>query len=264
MRWLRAYPALLRAYIANSLEYRAQILIWILSGVLPLVMMLVWLAISEQQAVPGYSSNDFVSYYLAVIFIRRMVGVWFVWDLDRSIRQGTLSSYLLKPIDPVHHYFTRSALAGRPLQLALIGPPLLLAALLLDAHYAITLSNVLLMGVAIFGAILIEFFAQMIIGCLAFWITQAIAVVEAWFLIRSLLSGWIVPLDLFPPAVLQALTALPFRYLLFFPVEIILGRVAPAEIGLGLLVQYGWAIAFFLGYRFVWQRGLKHYGAVGA
>jgi ABC-2 type transport system permease protein len=46
LRWLRAYPTLLRVYWARSLEYRGQMLVYILSGILPLIMMMVWLTIA--------------------------------------------------------------------------------------------------------------------------------------------------------------------------------------------------------------------------
>lgn len=264
MRWLRAYPTLFRVYLARAMEYRGQILVYILSGVLPLIMMMVWLTITEQGPVAGYEAQDFINYFLAVIFIRRMVGVWIVWDIDRDVRQGALSAQLLRPLNPVHHYFVGRALANKPVQLLLIGPPIGLAAVLLRAQYDLSLDNLLWVELAVFGAILIEFFAQMIMGSLAFWITQVTSLAEGWFLIRSLLSGWIVPIDLFPPAMSQALYFLPFRYMLSFPVEILLGRLSLVEIGRGLGLQLMWAGVFFLGYQLLWRRGLRHYGAVGA
>ena len=263
MRWLKAYPSLLRVFFTLSLEYRGQVVIWILSGVLPLVMMLVWLSLSEAGPVQGYSSQDFISYYLMVIFIRRMCGVWIIWDLNRDIRLGNLSAQLLRPLDPVHLHLTRT-FSRHPLQFMLIGPPLLLAAWLLGAHYAMPLSHLPLLLLAMLSAILTEFFVQMCIGSTAFWITQASSVMEVWFYTRALLSGWVVPIDLFPPLITNALQYLPFRYILSFPLEITLGRLTLAHIGFGLAVQYGWALFFFLLYRLLWSRGLRQYSAVGA
>lgn len=263
MRSLKAYPTLLRAFFNLALEYRGQVIIWILSGVLPLVMMLVWLSLTEAGPVQGYTAQDFISYYLMVIFMRRMCGVWIIWDLNRDIRQGSLSSQLLRPLHPVHLHLART-LSRHPLQLVLIGPPLVAAALLLGAHYAMPLGHLPLLLVVMFGATLVEFFVQMCIGSTAFWITQATAVMEVWFYIRALLSGWVVPLDLFPPVVTNALQYLPFRYVLSFPLEITLGRLDLPQIGFGLAVQYGWVIFFFLLYRLLWSRGIREYSAVGA
>jgi ABC-2 type transport system permease protein len=183
--------------------------------------------------------------------------------MDSDIRKGTLSPQLLKPIHPIHHLFTR-VIASKPLQVILVGPPIALAAILLGARYDLSIPTVLLALVAIVGGLLIEFFAQAIIGTSAFWITQATSLAEAWFLLRSILSGWIVPIDLFPPAITSALMWLPFRYCLSFPIEIVMGRLSIEQIGIGLVIQYAWAVGFLVLFRRMWQRGLKHYGAVGA
>ncbi len=264
-RWIKVYPTLLRAAWARALEYRGQMIIWILSSVLPLVMLLVWLTIADEEGGPvgGYSPTDFISYFLAVVFMRRMVGVWIIWDLDIQIRKGELSPQLLKPLDPVHHYFTR-ILAHRPLQVILVGPPIALAAWLMGAQYELSFANLFFILLAILGATLIEFFAQMVIGAMAFWITQAVSLAEAWFYVRMFFSGYIVPIDLFPTAVSTALLYLPFRYMLSLPVEILLGRLSLAEIGQAFLIQYTWAFLLFLLYSFLWQRGLRQYSAVGA
>ena len=263
MTWIKAYPTLLKAYWARALEYRGQILIYILSGILPLIMMLVWLSIAEDGPVAGYDATGFISYYLIVILMRRLAGAWIVWDMDHDIRKGALSPQLLKPIHPIHHLFAR-VVASKPVQVMLVGPPVVVAAILLGARYDLSIGSLLLTALAAFGALLIEFFAQAIIGTAAFWITQATSLAEAWFLIRALFSGWIIPIDLFPPAITGALMFLPFRYTLSFPIEIILGRLSLAQIGLGLAIQFAWAAALFIAFRLMWQRGLRHYGAVGA
>lgn len=263
MRWLQAYPALLKAFWARALEYRGQIVIWILSGILPLIMMMVWLTISDQGPVAGYDTTGFVSYFLMVTFMRRMVGVWFIWDMDADIRKGMLSPQLLKPMNPMHFHFTR-VLASKPVQVMLVGPPVLAAMIALGARYDLSIGSLLFTLAATCGAFLIEFFVQAIVGATAFWITQAMSLAEAWFLVRALLSGWIVPIDLFPAAIASASIYLPFRYTLSFPIEIILGRLSIGQIALGFVVQAMWIAAFFLVFRLMWKRGLRHYGAVGA
>jgi ABC-2 type transport system permease protein len=263
MTWIKAYPALLKAYWARALEYRGQIIIWILASILPLIMMLVWLTISKEGPVAGYDSVGFISYFLMVTLMRRLTGAWIIWDMDSDIRKGTLSPQLLKPIHPIHHLFTRVA-ASKPLQVILVGPPIAVAAILLGARYDLSLASLLFTLLGACGAMLLEFFAQAIIGATAFWITQANSLAEAWFLIRALFSGWIVPIDLFPPAITGALIFLPFRYALSFPVEIVLGRLSPDQIASGFAIQFAWVGLFYVVYRALWRRGLRRYGAVGA
>jgi len=46
------------------MEYRAQIVIWMTNSLLTIVFMLVWLSISRDGPVNGYSAADFVAYFI--------------------------------------------------------------------------------------------------------------------------------------------------------------------------------------------------------
>lgn len=264
MAWIRTYPTLLKAYFARSIEYRGQMIIWILSSVLPLVMMMVWLSVSATQGdIAGYSATGFISYYLAVTLFRRLTGAWIIWDMDHDIRQGTLSPKLLKPLNPIHHLLT-IVIANKPIQVFFVLPPVALASVLLGAQYDLSLPSLLLTVLAAAGGLLIEFFVQAVIGTLAFWITQAVAVAEVWFWLRAFFSGWIIPVDVFPAFIRGPLLVLPFRYCLSFPIEIILGRLSPDQIALGFAIEYVRVFGLIAVFQFMWRRGLKLYGAVGA
>ena len=92
MRTLKAYPALLRAYFARALAYRAEYVIYVLTGTLPLVMMFIWMTLAREGGdIQGFSSNDFVAYYLAAILVRRITGSWIIWDLNTWVRTGEMS-----------------------------------------------------------------------------------------------------------------------------------------------------------------------------
>jgi ABC-2 type transport system permease protein len=264
MSWLKAYPTLLKVYYARAIEYRGQIVIWILASVLPLVMMLVWIQIANTQgSINGFSSIDFVEYYLMVTLFRRLTGAWIFWDLDGDIRNGTLSPQLLKPIHPLHHLLTR-VIASKPIQIVIVLPPIILASVLVGAQYDLRPQTLVLAFVATAGALLIEFFAQAIIGAFAFWISHGEAIADVWFWVRALLSGWIIPLAMFPAALQVLLVYLPFRYCLAFPIEIVLGSLTPDQIALGLAIQFAWVGILFVLFQLVWRRGLRSYGAVGA
>lgn len=265
MRWLKTYPTLLKAYYARSIEYRGQMIIWILSSVLPLIMLMVWLSIQGQQGAPigGYDAAGFISYYLMVTLFRRITGVWLIWDMDINIREGALSQQLLKPLHPIHYLFTETV-AAKPIQFIMVLPPIVVASILFGAHYDLSLLSLLFVLIALFGGMVIEFLVQAIIGTLAFWITQATAIAELWFWIRSILSGWVIPLALFPAALIGPLNLMPFRYTLSFPIEIILGRLPIDQIAFGFGIELFWIAVFFIAFRFLWSRGLKLYGAVGA
>jgi ABC-2 type transport system permease protein len=235
----------------------------VLTVVLPLVMLGVWLTIAEQGAVGSYDRNRFIAYYLAAFLVRNITGVWMVWEMDEDFRLGKLSFRLLKPMNPIIHYMGL-ALSSKPLRFVVLVPVWIGSMIFIpELNLAKAPVTLLLFLVSLAGAWSILFLMQYTIGLLSFWTTQTLNVNEFWFLIFSLASGYLIPLDLFPPAVHQVLLALPFRYGMSFPVEILTNRLALIEILRGLLIQWVWVGVVYAVYRWVWTKGIKHHSAVG-
>jgi ABC-2 type transport system permease protein len=258
------FPALLRAAWLDALAYRGELLIWMLAGALPLVMLGVWLPLAEQGLIGSYTPGEFVAYYVGALTVRQFTGVWVIWDMEREIRLGELSPHLLRPVHPLLRYLAM-AMSDKPLR-TLVALPIFAGTMLLLpwARPPFVPLNALALPLALMLAFALYFTMQCCIGLLSFWITQVIAIQELWFGIYSLASGFLIPLDLFPAPVTSALRYLPFRGMLAFPLALLLGRLSPAEVAEGLLLQLAWA-AFFCGLMLLlWQRGLRQYSAVGA
>lgn len=258
------YAALLRRAMGLMLEYRASIVIWMLTGVMPLVMLAVWFALSEDGPIAGYSQNDFVSYYLLLTLTRQLTNVWVIWELDYEIRHGDLSIKLLHPINPIHEYVA-SHLADKVFRLWILLPLAMLAWLIFPTiHYNVTPLTLALFLVALIVAWVLRFLSQYCFGILAFWISEAITLNEIWFAGMLMLGGVVAPLDLFPASVAALAKYLPFRFMLSFPVEIMLGRMTPNDLVNGALMMCGWLAIFVALERWLWARGVRKFGAFGA
>jgi ABC-2 type transport system permease protein len=262
-RFWRIYRVLLRREMNLVLVYRAQMVIWLLTGVLPLIMLAAWLSLGAGGPVGSFTPTDFIAYYLAAIFVRQLTGVWIVWDLDYQIRQGEFSTLLLRPIDPIHQFAARG-LGGKWLRFLMLAPVLGTAMIVTGVRYPVDPLTLIAFVLAMFGAWLLSFFIQYINGLLAFWITQAVAVFDLWFGLWTILSGYLIPLELLPSAVRQAAYWLPFRYQLAVPLEIIMGRAQGVELWRSLALQALWIAVMFGVCRILWWRGIKKYSAVGA
>jgi len=57
--------------------------------------------------------------------------------------------------------------------------------------------------------------------------------------------------------------ALPFRFQLSYPVELMLGRWTHAEALELLAAQWAYVVFFFLVTRVAWRSGMRHYAAYG-
>jgi len=258
----RAYPALLRAGFASAVAYRAEFLIWMFSTNMPLIMLALWAAVARSGPVGAYTQDGFAAYYLCTLLVRLLTGSWVVWELTMEIRQGVLAMRLLRPLHPLIAYSAEN-LAAVPLR-GIVAIPVL-SILLWAARSQLGHDPLLwlLLPPALFGAWLLTFLVMALIGTLALYVESAASLFEAWLGISAVLSGYLIPLDLFPQAVQRVALALPFRFLLSFPVELMLGKHPPAHALLLLGAQWVYVAAALVATNLVWRAGLRRYSAYG-
>ena len=98
---------------------------------------------------------------------------------------------------------------------------------------------------------------------LAFWVLEVSTFIFILFAFEYLASGHLFPLDILPPALKHVLFFTPFPYQMYFPVSIYMGKITGAELWQGMIVQAGWVLVAYVFARFMWRRGVRHYGAFG-
>jgi len=258
---IRTIGVLLSVSYAYMVEYRAELLLWALSGSLPLIMMGVWTEASQQGSF-GLTPIDFARYFLAVFLVRQFTVVWVIWEFEREVVEGKLSPQLLQPIDPVwRHFFSHIAerLARLPFVFGLIA---FFFVLYPQAFWIPDPLSALLAALVIAMAFVLRFVIQYTFALFAFWTERAAALEELWFLLYLFLSGLIAPLEVFPPAVRDLVAWTPFPYLVNFPASLLVGL--PVDVPRGIAVMLGWGIAFFVLNRWLWRLGLKQYSGMGA
>jgi viologen exporter family transport system permease protein len=263
-RALRALPTLLRIGVAETIAYRAEFLVWILTTTLPLVMLGLWTTVaSEGTDFENYRSQDFVAYYLATLIVRNLTGSWVAWQISEEIRMGAMSMRLLRPIHPF--YALASAhVAAIPFRSLVVLP---IAAILLISSGASALTTDPLQLVALVPSLvlawLITFAVLFALGALSFWITKTMALLNLYFGLFSLLSGYLLPLPLLPSFISRIAAWSPFRFMLSVPVELMTKKLAPEDVALLVGGQLAWAAALLALALWIWRRGVRHFEAVG-
>ncbi|MBD2312328.1 ABC-2 family transporter protein [Desertifilum sp. FACHB-1129] len=260
-RILEVARALLVTYYAYMLEYRAELLLWALSGSLPLILMGVWVQ-AAQEGTFGLSPLDFIRYFLAVFMVRQFTVVWVIWEFEKEVIQGKLSPLLLQPIDPVWRHVAAhlgERVARLPFALGLL---ILFFVLYPQALWLPPLRNIILFLVSVAIAFALRFLMQYTFALLAFWTERASAIEQFWFFIYLFLSGIVAPLDVFPPTVRLVVEWTPFPYLVYFPAALLVGL--PVNLLQASAVIVGWGSLFFVLNRWLWRKGLKHYSGMGA
>lgn len=260
---LRALPTLLRIGFAEAVAYRAELVVWVLAYTMPIIMLALWSQVAREAPVGRYGEREFQAYFLCTLMVRLVTGAWVVWEMNVEIRQGTLQKRLLRPVHPLVTYLTEN-LAALPLRIV-ITLPILLGTLAWLGFDVVTHDwlNLSIVPLTLLGAFLLTFLVMTCIGSLALFWESSIAVFDLWLGLYTVFSGYVMPLELFPADVRRVVEWLPFRQMLAFPVENLLGLLSRQQALAGLALQWSWVLFFLLAASLLWQAGMKRFGAFG-
>jgi len=182
--------------------------------------------------------------------------------VSEVIRDGALNRLLLRPMPPIYETLAMEV-AGKVVYMTFTVPAVALVALLLRPELDWTWHGALAFVPALALAWALRFFWGYWLAQLYFWATRADALLAVQDALVFLLAGQVAPVALLPGALRAAAVALPFRYMLGFPVEVLNGQLVPSEVARGLATGAAWlAISLTLSAA-LWRLGLRRYEAVG-
>jgi ABC-2 type transport system permease protein len=260
---LRAFPTLLRIGFADAVAYRAEMVVWVLATTMPLVQLALWTSVARGAPIGRYGQPEFVAYFLATFVVRQLSGSWIFYEISFEVRNGTLSMRLLRPVHPLLAY-AAEAIAAMPMRLA-VSMPVAIAAFAVVGEVAMAHTATLwaLFAVSLAGAWLITLFVNFVIGTMAFFVESSMKFMDAWLVFYFVLSGYLIPVDLFPPRLRAAIDWLPFRYQIGLPVELMTGALTPGAALPLLARQFAWVALGLVATIALWRRGLRQFAAYG-
>lgn len=262
---LRALPTLLRIGIAETIAYRAEFLVWMLTTTMPLVMLALWTSVAAEAPFRGFGSDEFVAYYLLALVIRNLTSSWVVWQINEETRRGVLAMRLLRPIHPFVAY-AATHLSAVPLR-ALVATPIAVILLVSSARDVITGDGLrlALLVPSIGLAWVLTFSLMLAIGSLAFFMDKSLAIMDVYFGVFAVLSGYLLPLPLLPAWIGAAARWTPFPYMLAAPIELVTRADLDARGAAELVAtQAAWAVGLGLAALGLWRAGVRRFEAVGA
>ncbi|MEM7129607.1 MAG: ABC-2 family transporter protein [Chloroflexota bacterium] len=228
----------------------------------PLVYLFVWSTAAGERTIGGLSRGEFVAYYLVLIVVNQLTYAQANWTLGDLIRDGKLNILLLRPIAPFYDVLA-TEIAGKGIFLLFVLPVTGALGLILQPEIAWSLFNVLAFIPALLLAWLLRFLWGYWLAMLAFWATQANALLAVQDALIFLLAGQVAPIAILPNYLRLAAELLPFRYMVGFPVEILTGQVNGMEMLYGISIQLAWVSVALLLCVTLWRVGLSRYSAVG-
>ena len=126
-------------------------------------------------------------------------------------------------------------------------------------------SILLAFAVSVVGGWLITVFINLIIGTMVLFMESSAKLMDIYIAIFFVLSGYTVPVELFPRSPRAVIEVLPFRFQLGLPVEILVGAYdgrAPLLFAM-LAWQWVYVAAFLVATVLVWRLGVRRFSAFG-
>ena len=266
-------PALINLYwtdfrvqLAVQFQYRVAMLIWLIGGLVePVVYLVVWTTIAREQggSVGSFTVGGFAAYYILLLLVERLTFTWIMHSYGQYIKDGTLATLLLRPVHPIHKDIIENV-AYKVITAFIFVPVVVVLVLLFQPDFSgATWLTWLAFVPALLLAGVLRFVTGWTLALAAFWATRIDAVNNIYFVALIFFSGRLAPLELFPNWVVWIANALPFRWMISFPVELGLGRLSAREMMIGFGVQTLWAVVCLALMRFVWRRGVRQFSSVG-
>jgi len=225
----------------------------------------IWLAVyGTRDVIAGLTRDDLVTYFVCVLIMEYMTQSYVEEDLHEQIRDGKVSSILLKPVDFIRYFFfLHTGYRVLPLTIYLLLLFVSIIFLNLPFTFPEHLSTYVLWIVAIVMGNVLAFNLKMILSCAAFWIEEAEPLRAFYWIISNVFLGWVGPLIFLPLWFQHLSAALPWQYTLYVPVMIFLEAFTTRQLVMNFLVTGAWLCGAILLRRWVVRLSLRRFNAVG-
>lgn len=258
---MESYLKFIAKSFQQQITYKVEYFVGLINGFLYVfVFTSLWKAIynSYDQNLPDnpFTKTTIISYAVFAMVIK----ISFTMDdqiTTRKIRTGALVTDLIKPIN--YFYLTLSECIGQSLfnAFARALPILIITIFTFDITAPQGVSNYILLFISATMGYLILFMINYIIGLLAFWFIDTFSFQLMKYGLYALLSGGIIPIDFFPSQAQSIINFLPFKYILYIPTSILLGRFEPHVITTALIGQLLWVILLLFTSKITWNKAME-------
>ena len=263
---MRKYREIAKVFLKSQLAWRADAvfnMIFTISKIL--FAYLLWSVIfAEKERVAGFTFHGMLSYYIISSFLSQLeMSDGISGEVCARIRNGTFSKYMILPVS-IEGYFTAMEIGvvlfylGFDLAAALVWVFIFRIEFVLVTDVLIWLCGLLLIVLGLFFMVQLNYYLGLL--SLKYQGIETFLMIKRNFV--ELVTGSIVPLALFPEAVVSVMKVLPFYYVTYLPSMLFTGRLAGEAVpGVGIMV--GWCLLMQVIIRLTWTRYSRKYDGVG-
>lgn len=263
---MRKYIEAARVNFKAQAAWRADVvfnMIFTVSRIL--FAFLLWrMVFSGKEIVSGFTFHGMLSYYIVSSFLSQLeMSPGISGEIFHRIRNGTFSKYMVIPIS-MEGYF--AAMEAGVVLFYLVFD--LIAAFFWIFIFRIEFAFVTDAGI-LFSAFCMIVLGLLFMVQLSYYLgilTLKYQGIDTFLMIKNnlmaLVTGTIVPLSLFPEAVVRVMKGLPFYYVTYLPSMLLIGR-CQEEAAAGIVILACWCLAMQVIIRLTWEKYSRKYDGVG-
>ncbi|TSD01115.1 MAG: ABC transporter permease [Parcubacteria group bacterium Athens0714_25] len=265
--YFRKIKAITKIEVQKQMSFRVNIFFHRLSNIVEIIIpIIIWTVIFQNhEMVSGYTLEEMMTYIIVGWLILFLIANYGLEDnVSRDIQEGTLSNFLVKPIDYIKYViifsFGRNIIAFGMGALTVC----VLAFIMLDKIIIInSFAKLLVIASMIIGGFFVNLFVAILIGMIAFWTTAMSGSKYSIWILVSFLSGRFFPLDMLPVVYFKIILFFPFAYVYFIPLQLYLGKISLSQSWFYLGVEIFWLILLYGIIRLLYKKGLRKFEGIG-
>lgn len=255
-----------KIYMKTQLAWRADVIFNMFFTISRILFAyLLWgIIFQNRERIGMFTFHGMLSYYIVSSFLAQLeMSDGISSEIHERIRNGTFSKYMVIPVN-IQKYFMAMELGEVLFYLLFDLTAAVMWIFVFHIEFVFT-GN----GFVILCAVLIAFLGMLFMVQLNFFLgflTLKYQGIGTFLMIKNnlaaLVTGTIVPLALFPEAVVNIMKILPFYYVTYLPAMLLTGMCQDEALS-GLLVITVWCLIMQLVIHVTWGKYIRKYDGVG-
>lgn len=221
-----------------------------------------WLSVLENRAFPDLEKSYILGYYTVSLFLVQMYPfIRKSREIREQIFSGEIANYLARNI-PFGVVNLMEYTATISVYLLSVTP----VAYILLGIVAKVLPGLTLLLMFLFLAFLgsiLRFAVWYVIGLLTFYTHENMGIITFYLTLENVLSGSLLPLRVFPEQFQKVFNILPFRLMIYTPVDVLFNGTTVSQFLINVFLQIFWLALVLALAAVIWKGGLKKFTACG-
>jgi ABC-2 type transport system permease protein len=194
----------------------------------------------------GYDLADTLTFTFVTQGMAALIELWAWWRIAETIITGQVVSDLARPYDYQLAWLAQDYGRAAFQFLFRSVPPFVVGMIVFDARLPPNLLSWAAFAPSVILAVTVSFGWRFCLNLTTFWMLDYRGIAGLAGLVAILLSGFIVPLAMFPDAIRDAIYLTPFASMVAIPIDIFLGKLDGIDLAAALALQAFWAVAMLL------------------